>query len=86
MLHTFADDIAPSISALFNTFIVHGQLPADWKLSNIVFIPKETGKQDVHFFHPISLLLVISKVPDRHLLFLQKLVPFVNRSKYWTNC
>ena len=50
MLHTFADDVAPSISALFNISIVHGQLPADWKLSNVVPIPKEPGKQEVHFF------------------------------------
>ena len=27
MLHTFADDIAPSVSALFNVSIVQGLLP-----------------------------------------------------------
>ena len=42
-------------------------LPADWKLSNIVPIPKESGKQDICFFRPISLLPVISKVLERHL-------------------
>ena len=44
-------DVAPSISAL----------PANWKLSNVVPISKEPGKQDVHLFRPMSLLLVISK-------------------------
>ena len=67
MLRTFADDIAPSVSALFNVSIAQGLLPADWKLSNIVPFPKEPGKQDIHFFNPISLLPVVSKVLERHL-------------------
>ena len=67
MLCTFAGDIAPSVSALFNVSIAQGLLPADWKLSNIVPFPKEPGKQDIHFFYPISLLPVVGKVLKRHL-------------------
>ena len=67
MLSTFADVISPSLASLYNLSIYSGQIPTDWKLSNVVPIPKESNKNDVRFFRPISLLPVVSKVLDRHI-------------------
>ena len=62
MLTNFADDIAPSIASIFNLSIASGCLPADWKLSNIIPIPKCSARDNVRFFQPISLLPIISKI------------------------
>ena len=45
MLRSFADEIAPSITSLFNLSIKTGNVPADWKLSNVVSIPKGATKK-----------------------------------------
>ena len=49
MLTNFAEDIAPSIASIFNLSIASGRLPADWKLSNIIPIPKCSGRNNVRF-------------------------------------
>ena len=67
MLFTFADAISPSLASLYNISISTGQILADWKLSNVLPIPKEPNKNDVRFFRPISLLPVVSEVLERHL-------------------
>ena len=67
MLRTFADSGSPSIASLFNLSINCGKLPAKWKLSYIVPIPKESSRQDVRFYRPISLLPNISKCLERHI-------------------
>ena len=67
MLRSFADEIAPSVTSLFNLSIKTGNIPADWKLSNVVPIPKgDKKKNEVQSFRPISLLPIISKVLERH--------------------
>ena len=67
MLSIFVDAISPSLAPLYNLSISTGQILADWKLSNVLPIPKEPTKYNVRFFRPISLLLVVSKVLERHL-------------------
>ena len=67
MLKTFAVEIAPFLTSLFNLSIRTGQLPAEWKSSNIVPIPKDSTPQDVQSFHPISLLPIISKILEKNL-------------------
>ena len=67
MLKTFADTLSPSIASLFNLSIKSGKLPIEWKLSHIVPIPKESSKQDVRSYRPISLLPIISKCLERHI-------------------
>ena len=70
MLCTFPEGIAQSVSAL----LISPLRKAYYKLiANIVPIRKEPGKQDVHFFPPISIPPVISKVLERHL-----------HNSYWT--
>ena len=57
------------LASLYNISIYTGQRPADWKLLNVVPIPKEPNKSDVRFFRPISrsLFPIVSKVLERHL-------------------
>ena len=77
MLKSFAAEIAPSIASLFNLSISSGKVPAAWKCSNIVPIPKDNSKaNNVHFYRPISLLPIISKVLERHIY--THLLEFVN--------
>lgn len=61
MLHTFAAELAPSIASLFDLPLKAGKLPDEWKLANVVLIPKNLHVQDVRSYHPISLLSIISK-------------------------
>ena len=61
MLKTFAVEITPSLASLFNLSIRTGQLPAEWKSSNIVPIPKDSTPQAVQSFCPISLLPIIGR-------------------------
>ena len=67
MLHTFADEIAPSLASLFNLSLKTGKLPDDWKVPNIVPIPKESNTKDARMYRPISLLSIISKTLERHV-------------------
>ena len=67
MLSTFAEEIGPSLSTIFNLSISSGRLPSEWKLSNIVPIPKGSARNDVRSYRPISLLPLTSKVLERHL-------------------
>ena len=67
MLHTFADDIGPSMASLFNLSLTTGKLPDDWKVANIVPIPKESNTKDARLYRPISLLSIISKTLERHV-------------------
>ena len=65
MLHTFADELAPSIASLFNLSLKGGKLPDEWKMANVVPIPKNSHIQDVRSYRPISLLSIISKTLER---------------------
>ena len=67
MLQTLAEEVAPSVASLFNLSIKTGKIPADWKLSNTVPIPKDSSKHDVRSYRPISLLPIISKILEKHL-------------------
>ena len=67
MLSTFADELAPSITSMFNHSLKFGKIPNTWKQSNIVPIPKEANRSEVRFFRPISLLPIISKILERHI-------------------
>ena len=67
MLQTFAEEVAPSVASLFNLSIKTGKIPVDWKLSNIVPIPKDSSKHEVGSYRPISLLPIISKILEKHL-------------------
>ena len=65
MLHTFAAKLAPSIASLFNLSMKTGKLPDEWKLANVLPIPKNSHIQDLQSYRPISLLSIISKTLER---------------------
>ena len=62
MLGSFADSLSPSISSMFNLSIPLGRLPTMWKVSHVVPIPKESSKNDVSSYWPISLCLSSASV------------------------
>ena len=49
MLRLFADEIALTVTSLFNLSIETGKVPADWKLSNVVPILNEDTKRKMKF-------------------------------------
>ena len=51
----------------FNISYTLGKLPADWKHALITQIPKSTEMAAISNYRPISLLLLLSKVLERHV-------------------
>ena len=71
MLKATAASIAPSIAKLFNISIDLATFPQSWKISSVVPIPKSKKQlREAANFRPISLLLVVSKLLERHLYLL----------------
>ena len=60
--------IAPSLAALFNLSLQQGKVPSEWKMENVVPIPKKDNLQVVTNYRPVSLLSIVSKVLE-HLIF-----------------
>ena len=58
-------ELAPSIASLFNLSMKTGKLPDEWKLANVIPIPKNSHIHDVRSCHPISLLSIITKTLER---------------------
>ena len=67
MLKHTATSIAPSVTALFNLSIQSGQVPAEWKKSRVVPIPKSSDQASPSSYRPISLLSILSKTLERHM-------------------
>ena len=57
--------ISSSLADLFNRSLTSGSVPAEWKVSNIIPIPKGGQKNEVSNYRPISLLPIVSKVLER---------------------
>ena len=67
MLEHTATSIAPSVTPLFNLSIQSGQVPAEWKKSQVVPIPKSSDQASPSRYRPISLLSILSKTLERHM-------------------
>ena len=65
LLKYCAPYISSSLSNLFNKSLKLGRIPAAWKISNIVPIPKSGLLKEVTNYRPISLLGIVSKVFER---------------------
>lgn len=50
IFRNFPVELSSSVSSLFNLSTRTGRLPAEWKLSHIVPIPKSTTNHDVGSF------------------------------------
>jgi hypothetical protein len=68
LLKETAWQIAPSLTKIFNRSLSCGEIPAEWKLANIVPVHKKGEKSQVENYRPISLLSIISKVLERCVL------------------
>ncbi len=52
MLKTTATSIASSLCKLLNLSIMKGHLPATWKMSSVVTIPKDSDKSVTNSYRP----------------------------------
>lgn len=53
--------LLPHLTHLFNTIISTGNYPFQWKLANVIPIPKVNNPSKLSDFRPISLLPILSK-------------------------
>ena len=67
LLRETADNIAPSLTKLFNKSLQYGIIPDEWKVANVVPVYKKGRKDCVENYRPISLLPLVSKVRTRTL-------------------
>ena len=67
MLKQTAASIAPSVTLLFNQSLKQGQIPCNWKVSQVVPIPKVSPAKSPDNYRPVSLLSILSKILERHV-------------------
>jgi flagellar biosynthesis regulator FlbT len=60
-----SNEIAPSMTALFNKSLSLGKVPQEWKEANVVPIPKKGNIHEVVNYRPISLLSLVSKLLEQ---------------------
>ena len=65
MLKNTARSISPFLHKLFNLSLSTGQLPSEWKVSNVTPIPKSGDTSQCSNYRPISLLSLVSKTLER---------------------
>lgn len=68
ILKECAEELAPSLCALFNLSLHLGKLPLEWKRSNVVPVFKKGVKSAISNYRPISLLSIVSKLCERCVL------------------
>ena len=62
ILKTCADNIAPSLTAIFNCSLKTGQLPTDWLSANISSVFKKGDRNKAENYRPVSLTSVSCKL------------------------
>ena len=62
LLKKCSEQIAPSLCSLFNHSLNIGQIPRDWKSTDVTPTHKKDSKEDAKNYRPISLLPIVSKV------------------------
>ena len=67
MLKYTAASIAPSITRLFNQSLQSCRIPSEWKSSLVVPVPKGSDTHSPTNYRPISLLVVLSKILEKHV-------------------
>ena len=69
MVKATATSIAYPISILFNKSIRSGTFPTCWKDSLVVPIPKSNNHSSPNNYRPVSLLSILGKFLEKHVLF-----------------
>ena len=84
LLKETAEQIAPSLTQLFNQSLSCGTVPDNWKLANVVPVYKKGNKTHVENYRPISLLSIVSKVLERCVItkIRDHLLTFVNDAQH----
>ncbi len=65
LLKECSNEIAPSLTALFNMSLSLGKVPQEWKEANVIPVPKKGDLHLVTNYRPISLLSLISKTLEK---------------------
>ncbi|CAB3983986.1 ATP-dependent DNA helicase PIF1-like [Paramuricea clavata] len=65
LLKECSNEIAPSLTALFNKSLTLGKVPQEWKEANGVPVPKKGDVHEVSNYRPISLLSLVSKLLEQ---------------------
>ena len=68
ILKETAQQIAPSLTLLFNKSLHSAVVPDEWKLENVVPVFKRGIKEHVQNYRPISLLCIVSNIVERCVL------------------
>ena len=84
MLQLVAQCIGPALMLLFNHFLAMGKIPSEWKVGNIIPIPKGKHLQLPSNYRPITLLPIVSKILERHIFnilreFIKNPVPTLSK-------
>ena len=80
ILKESAGTIAPSLTALFNMSLHSGKIPTEWKLANVVPVPKKGDPHSIYNYRPVSLLSLVSKLLE-HAVF-NKVSAFIQNYLY----
>ena len=84
MLRGTAESMYPILTALFNCSLRQGVVPSDWKISNVIPIPKSGDPSLATNYRPISLLSLVSKVLE-HLVH-SKLLNYIIQNNLLADC
>ncbi|KAJ7402309.1 rna-directed dna polymerase from mobile element jockey-like [Pitangus sulphuratus] len=68
ILKELADFNAKTLSMIFEQLVESREVPADWKLANIVSIFKKGNKEDPRNYRPVSVTSVPGKVMEKIIL------------------
>ena len=67
-LRSYADQLTPVLTDIFNTSVTLQIVPFCFKLSTIIPVPKKTNPKSSNDFRPVALTSVVMKVFERIML------------------
>jgi len=68
VLEELADVLAKTLSIIYQQSLLTGEVPANWKLVNMMPIYKKGQKEDPRNYRPVSLTLATGKIMEQIVL------------------